>query len=47
VNKCESQLGEFDQLKLKNIVLQDDRDEEINMTQPVGFTIADLVSVDD
>ena len=42
-----SQVGEFDQLKLKTVLLHDDLDKEIHMTQPIGFVPADLISVND
>jgi len=45
VKKREFQVGELDQLKLKTVVLHDDRDKEIHMTQPAGFVAADLVSI--
>jgi len=35
VKKRESQVGELDQLKLKTVVLHNNRDSEIHMTQPV------------
>jgi len=44
VKKHESQADELSQLKLKTIILQDDRDDETHTTQPVGFIAADLVS---
>jgi len=47
VKKRGSQVGELNQLKLKIIVLHDDRDDEIYMTQSVSFVAADLVSVGD
>ena len=47
MKKCEFQVGELDQLKLKIVILHDDRDDETHMTQPVGFVAADLISVDD
>ena len=46
MKKHEFQVGEVDQLKLKTVVLHDDCDDKIHMTQPVGFVIADLISVD-
>ena len=46
MKKHESQVCKLDQQKLKTIVLYDDRDEEIHMTQPLGFITTDLVSVD-
>ena len=46
VKKHGSQVGELNQLKLKTVILHNDRDGEIHMTQPVGFITADLVSVD-
>jgi len=46
VKKHEFQVGEVDQLKLKTIVIHNDRDEEIYMTRSVGFSAADLISVD-
>jgi len=45
VKKHESQVGKLDQLKLKTIILHDDCDDEIHITQPVGFSAADLVSI--
>ena len=45
MKKYESQVDELDQLKLKTVVLYDNRDEEIHMTQPVGYIAADLISV--
>jgi len=45
VKKHESQVCELDQLKLKTIILCDDHDEEIHMTQPVGYIAAHLISV--
>jgi len=47
VKKCRSQVSELDQLKLKIVILHDNRDEEIHMTQLVRFVAADLVLVDD
>jgi len=44
VKKHESQISEINQLKLKT-VLHNDRDE-IHMTQLVGFSAANLISVD-
>ena len=35
VKKHESQVGKLNQLKLKIVVLHDDHDDEIHMTQPV------------
>ena len=46
VKKRGSQVGELYQLKLKIVVLYDDRDSEIHMTQSVGFITAILVSDD-
>jgi len=46
VKKRRSQVGELDQLKLKIAVLHSDRDEEVHMTQLVGFITVELVSVD-
>jgi len=47
VKKHEYQISELDQLKLKTVLLHDDHDDdEIQMTQSVGFVAADLVSVD-
>ena len=37
--KHESQVGELNRLKLKAVVLHDDRDEDIHMTQSVGFQL--------
>jgi len=45
VKKRESQLSELDRLKLKTVILQDDRDEEVHMTEPVGFFAAKSISV--
>ena len=42
-----SQVGEFDQLKLETVLLHDDLDKEIHMTQSIGFVPADLISVND
>ena len=47
VKKYRSQVSELDQLKLKIVILHDNRDKEIHMTQLVGFVAADLVLVDD
>ena len=47
MKKHESQVGELDQLKLKIVVFHDDHDEEIHMSQPIGFIATDLISVDD
>ena len=46
MKKCGSQVGELEQLTLKTVILYDDRDGEIHMTQLVGFVVTDLVSVD-
>ena len=46
MKKPEFQVSELDQLKLKIVILHDDCDDEIHMTQPVGFVAADLISVD-
>ena len=46
MKKRGSQVDELDHLKLKTIVLHDDRAEEIRMTRPVGFITAYLFSVD-
>ena len=43
MKKCESQVGELDQLKLKTAVLHDDQDCEIHMTQSFGFIVAESV----
>ena len=45
VKKHEYQVDELDQLKLKTVVLYDDRGEEIHMTQPVEFIDTDSISV--
>jgi len=37
VKKCEPQVGELAQLKLKTDVLYGDRDGEVHMTQSIGF----------
>ena len=42
----ESQVGKLDKLKLKTIVLHGYRDEEVHMTQSVGFVAAELISID-
>ena len=42
VKKHGSQVDELDQLKLKIIVLHDDRDEEIHMTRPIGFRLLQI-----
>jgi len=44
VKKRESRIGELDKFTLK-AVLHDDIDKEVYMTQPVGFIVADSVSV--
>jgi len=46
VKKRESQLGDLDQLKLKTVALYSDRDEEIHVTQSVGFVAAESILVD-
>jgi len=46
IKKCGSQVGELEHLKSKTIILYDDRDDKIHMTQPVGFVVVDLVSFD-
>ena len=46
MKKHGSQVGELDQLKLKTVVLHDDHDDEIHMTQLVRFVATDLISVD-
>ena len=46
MKKHESQVNERDQLNLNTVVLHDDRNDEIHMTQPVGFGATDLISVD-
>jgi len=46
VKKHESHVDKLDQLKLKIVVLHDDRDEEIHMSQPVEFVSANLISID-
>jgi len=45
VKKRESHVDELYQFKLKTVVLYDDRDEEVHMTQPVRFVAAKSVSV--
>ena len=40
MKKRVSQVDELDKLQLKTILLHDDRDEEIHMTQLVGFIAA-------
>ena len=45
VKKHKSQFGERDKLKLKVVVLHDDIEKEVHMTQPVRFNTEDLVSV--
>ena len=45
MKKCESQVGELDQLQLKTAVLHGDQDEEVHMTQSVGFVAAKSISV--
>ena len=47
MKKYGSQVGEVDQLKLKTVILRDDCDDKIHMTQPVGLVATDLISVDD
>ena len=47
MKKRESQVVMLDKLKLKTIVLHNDCDEEIHMTQPIRFVAANLISVDD
>ena len=47
MKKRGSQVGELDQLKLKTIVLHNNRDDEIHITQTVEFVTVDLISVDD
>ena len=42
VKKSESQVGELDQLKLKTVILHDNRDVEVYMTQLDGFIAAKL-----
>ena len=44
MKKHESQADELGQLKLKTVILQDDRYDETHTTEPVGFIAADLVS---
>jgi len=41
VKKYESRIGELD--KLKVVVLHDDIDKEVHMTQPVGLVTEDTV----
>jgi len=45
VKKRGSQVGKLDQLK--TIVLHNDRDDELHITQTVEFVTVDLISVDD
>jgi len=45
VKKYESQIGELDKLKLKDIVLYDGISKEIHMTQSVRFVATNSVSV--
>jgi len=46
MKKRGSQVDDLDQLKLKTVVLHDNRDGEIHMTQPIAFVATNLVSVD-
>ena len=46
MKKRESQVGKIVQLKLKIAILYGDQDEEVHMTQPVGFVAAKSISVD-
>ena len=46
MKKYGSQVGELDQLNLKTVDLHGHCDDEIHMTQLVGFVAADLISVD-
>ena len=46
VKKRKSQVSELDHLKLKTVVLHDDHDDEIHMTQPIEFITTNLISVD-
>jgi len=45
VKKHESQVGEHDKLKLNVVVLHDGVSKEVHMTQPVRFTVEDLVTI--
>ena len=45
MKKHESQVDELDLLQLKTIVLHDDHDKEIHMTQPVEFVAQNLASI--
>ena len=45
VKKRESQVGELDQLKLKTVILHDDREEEVHMPRLFGFVVAKSVLV--
>ena len=45
VKKHESQVGERDKIKLKVVVLHDDIDNGVHMTQPVRFAAEDLITV--
>jgi len=45
VNKHESQVGERDKLKLKDVVLHDGIGKEVHMTQPVRLAAENLVTV--
>ena len=40
-----TQIGELDKLNLKAITLHGGISKEVHMTQPVGFIVADLVSI--
>ena len=44
VKKHEFPVGELDKLKLKTVILHGDWDEEVHMTQSVGFVAAKSVS---
>jgi len=45
VKEHESQVGEYDKLKLRAVVLHDGIGKEIHMTQSVRFAVKDLVTI--
>jgi len=45
VKKRESQVDELHLLKLKTVVLHSDQNEEVHMTQSVGFIAAKSITV--
>ena len=45
MKKHESQVGNYDKLKLKAIILHDDIGKEIHMTQPVRLAAEDSIIV--